>query len=197
MGLESATFIQDLVATNPLSSDPRSQGDDHLRLLKSVLKNSFPNINAEVVCTSAELNTLQGVTGSLVDQLNEKVDAGALAAYASLSQPQVFLKAQGCTPVALGSVSGSITLDLSLSNVLRFTVAAEVTEVLLSNAVNGKPYVIKIINTSGLPVNLGSLFSAASGVHPNVSLQGTHFLDCIFTDGSMVILREALQVEAL
>ena len=43
MGLESATFISDLVTTNPPGNDLRSQGDDHLRLLKAVLKATFPN----------------------------------------------------------------------------------------------------------------------------------------------------------
>ena len=33
MGLETATYISQLVATNPTSSDPVSQGDDHLRLI--------------------------------------------------------------------------------------------------------------------------------------------------------------------
>lgn len=43
MSLESATFIQSLVSTNPVASDAVSQGDDHIRLLKSVLKATFPN----------------------------------------------------------------------------------------------------------------------------------------------------------
>lgn len=43
MGLEAGSFINDLVVTNPIGgTDPRSQGDDHLRLIKTVLKNSFP-----------------------------------------------------------------------------------------------------------------------------------------------------------
>ena len=41
MGLESATFISDLVPTNPTGLDPRSEGDDHLRLIKEVLQNTF------------------------------------------------------------------------------------------------------------------------------------------------------------
>jgi microcystin-dependent protein len=41
VGLESATFVQGLDATNPLSTDKKTQGDDHLRLIKSVLKNTF------------------------------------------------------------------------------------------------------------------------------------------------------------
>ncbi len=44
MGLETGTFIDDLVTTNPLgASDEVKQGDDHLRLIKSVLKTTFPN----------------------------------------------------------------------------------------------------------------------------------------------------------
>jgi hypothetical protein len=43
MGVETATYVADLQAANPGSSDLRSQGDDHLRLLKSVLQNTFPN----------------------------------------------------------------------------------------------------------------------------------------------------------
>lgn len=42
MGLETGTFISDLVVTNPPTSDLVSQGDDHLRLIKNVLKNTFP-----------------------------------------------------------------------------------------------------------------------------------------------------------
>lgn len=42
MSIESATYIADLQSTNPPSSDPRSQGDDHLRLIKAVLQNQFP-----------------------------------------------------------------------------------------------------------------------------------------------------------
>jgi hypothetical protein len=43
MSLETYTGnISDLVATNPTGTDPRSQGDDHLRGIKYTLKQSFP-----------------------------------------------------------------------------------------------------------------------------------------------------------
>lgn len=38
MGLETGTKLADLNASWPLGSDPRSEGDDHLRLVKSVLQ---------------------------------------------------------------------------------------------------------------------------------------------------------------
>jgi len=47
MALETATYVSDLVTTNPIgATDKRSQGDDHLRLLKSVLKATFPIASA-------------------------------------------------------------------------------------------------------------------------------------------------------
>jgi hypothetical protein len=45
MGLEAATYIADLVTTNPPGTDKKNQGDDHIRLIKTVLKNTFPNAN--------------------------------------------------------------------------------------------------------------------------------------------------------
>jgi microcystin-dependent protein len=42
MGLESATYIADLVDTNPAGSDLKSQGDNHIRMIKDVLQNTFP-----------------------------------------------------------------------------------------------------------------------------------------------------------
>lgn len=48
MGLESATYISGLNTSNPASGDAVSFGDDHLRLLKSVLKATLPNANAAI-----------------------------------------------------------------------------------------------------------------------------------------------------
>jgi hypothetical protein len=61
MALETATYISQLTATNPTASDPVSQGDDHLRLIKSVLQAQFTTLGAAAVTTTAaELNLLDG-----------------------------------------------------------------------------------------------------------------------------------------
>lgn len=44
MPLETGTYIGDLTATNPTSSDAVGQGDDHLRLIKTTLQNTLPNM---------------------------------------------------------------------------------------------------------------------------------------------------------
>lgn len=62
MALETGTFISDLVATNPPSNDPKSEGDNHIRLIKSTVKNTFPNVNGAVTASPGELNILDGAT---------------------------------------------------------------------------------------------------------------------------------------
>lgn len=48
MGLEAATYVSDLVATNPVAGDNVAEGDDHLRLLKAVLQATFPVATAPI-----------------------------------------------------------------------------------------------------------------------------------------------------
>jgi hypothetical protein len=43
MPIEVATYLSSLNSSNPAGSDAKSQGDDHIRLLKAVLKSTFPN----------------------------------------------------------------------------------------------------------------------------------------------------------
>jgi hypothetical protein len=48
MAVEPGNYIDDLVITNPLSSDLVSEGDDQLRLIKKVVKQSFPSVDTAV-----------------------------------------------------------------------------------------------------------------------------------------------------
>ena len=66
MAIESASFISDLNSSNPPGSDPVGQADDHIRLLKSVLKSTFPNLTGAVTATQAQLNGALVPTGSIL-----------------------------------------------------------------------------------------------------------------------------------
>lgn len=72
MGLETGTYISDLNSANPTSSDPKSQGDDHIRLIKSTVKASFTGVTGAVTATHTELNYMVGVTSAVQTQINAK-----------------------------------------------------------------------------------------------------------------------------
>ena len=67
MALESGTYINSLNASNPASTDGLAQADDHIRLLKSTIKASLPNITGAITATHTELNKLDGVTASTTE----------------------------------------------------------------------------------------------------------------------------------
>jgi len=69
MGLESATYIEGLVASNPEGDDPKSQGDDHIRLIKSALQASFPD-------TTGPWNTTSKITAGPATESGDLMQLG-------------------------------------------------------------------------------------------------------------------------
>lgn len=54
MPIETASYISDLQPSNPAGSDPVADGDNHIRLIKSVLKNTFGDITGKFPLTAAQ-----------------------------------------------------------------------------------------------------------------------------------------------
>ncbi len=109
MGLETLTgsvYINALVATNPIgASDPKSQGDDHIRGIKNVLLNTFPNITGAVNATQTELNLLDGVTALIDNPLTTRGDIiyrnATVAARLAIGTAAYTLGSDGTDPVWL------------------------------------------------------------------------------------------------
>lgn len=82
-GLETVTHISDLNASWPLGSDLASTSDDHIRNIKTALKNDFPNVNGAVNPTPTQFNQLTSNTftsGLTVSTGNISVSAGSATA---------------------------------------------------------------------------------------------------------------------
>ena len=56
MALDNAQFISELSITDPPGSDEVSEGDDQIRTVKRATQQSFPNVDAQVTLTAAQLN---------------------------------------------------------------------------------------------------------------------------------------------
>lgn len=106
MALESGTYINSLNAVNPAATDGIAQADDHMRLIKSTVKASFPGVTGAVSSTHTELNALDGFTGTVAD-LNYAKD----------------LRATGVTVAELDNLDGftGAVADLNYAKDLRAT----------------------------------------------------------------------------
>lgn len=140
MGLESATFINGLVESNPTSSDNANQGDNHLRLIKSTLKATFPNITGAVTVTQADINAgpaalanrlrvdtnAQGLTSA--QQLNARTNLGLVNTdnLAEGTTNQYFTQARARNAI---SAAGDITYNPTTGVISFSAAAAPVTSV--------------------------------------------------------------------
>lgn len=79
MTIESVTYIDDLDVNYPEADDPKSEGDDHIRNIKTAIKSTFPNVTGAVTPTHTELNYVDGVTSSIQTQINTAMANGVSA----------------------------------------------------------------------------------------------------------------------
>lgn len=105
MALETATTIDQLVVTNPAATDGLAQADDHLRLIKAALQNTFPNIAGIVQANHSELSVLDG---------------GAAATSTTLvNGDQIIINDNGImVQVALSDVLTYLTTNLAITSAM-------------------------------------------------------------------------------
>ena len=158
MALEDLTgtkYIDDLVATNPAAGDNVSEGDDHIRGIKNVLKTTFPSIDGAITATDTELNYVDGVTSNVQTQLNAKfATAGGTLTGA----------AQGSTDTDTTN-TGSVTLDFSTNQNFVLTLTGNVTLANPTTETVGQSGFITFIqdSTGSRTVSLGTDFETAGG----------------------------------
>ena len=108
MGVESATYISQLVDTNPLGSDPISEGDQQIRLVKSVLQSQFTTLGAAAVTTTAgELNILDGVTATYAE-----LNYSDITTLGTSEDSKVLTQSAGGA-IVLGATAGDQTVDIA------------------------------------------------------------------------------------
>lgn len=183
MGLEDqANFIADLDEANPLSTDLRRQGDDHLRLIKRVLKNTFPNMSAQTLVGPTELDYVQNVTSDIQEQLDAKLEEATLdlSSYAKFDVAQTFTKNQKIAIKDHGIVGGtgaSLIIDCDLSDTHKITIGGSLV-MSFSNLSNGQNITLKLVhqangNTAG--IILPSQLHFAYGADPVLSNQNGQY----------------------
>ena len=176
MSVETATYISDLNATLPAASDPKAEGDDHIRLLKSTVKTTFPNVTGAVTTTHTQLNYVSGVTSAIQTQINAKaptasptftgtvtIPAGAsISGYAPLASP-----ALTGTPTAPTASPGTSTNQLATC---QFVVSQAFSTALPSQTGNSG----KFLTTDGSAASWGNAVSSVGMSVPSfLSVSGS------------------------
>jgi hypothetical protein len=153
--LETATYISDLVSTNPAVADASNQGDDHIRLIKAAIKASFPNVNGAVNMTPAQLNSIP-----------------SLSAPGSVHVTPANPTGNASGTLLMMGLGSSCVITPNRSGKVLFIISGNVQN---ANAVDGWTYQIRYGN-GGAPSNGGPLAgTAVSALAPNVAPSSVPF----------------------
>jgi len=181
MALESTTYIDGLVSTNPTGTDARSQGDDHIRLVKSSVKATFPSLTGAVTSTQVELNLLDGVTATTAEiNYLDIPTLGTAEASKAVTSDAVGttknLKTQKQTEIvnAIGTVSTATAINFTLGNVVTAVIASGGSFTITNAPTSGVYGKFKLILTNGGAAS--SIFPAtvkwAGGTTPTFTTSG-------------------------
>lgn len=125
MSLESGTFVQDLQQTNPPGTDKKKQGDDHLRLIKTVLKNNFPNATRAQYFARARAVTASG--GIAATDMAATIAADATGGAISLSLPTLAAGDDGWVVTVIKSdvSANTVTMTGTVNGVANFVLTRQ------------------------------------------------------------------------
>jgi hypothetical protein len=111
MALESATYINSLNSSNPVATDPLSQADEHIRLLKSTIKATWPNITGAVAATQADLDTKSAITSNgSTPSLTAGITGGEVKTLIGVVEPAI--STDGATPALTSGITAAEVRNL-------------------------------------------------------------------------------------
>jgi hypothetical protein len=114
MALETGTYINDLVASNPPGSDSKATADDHLRLIKTCVRNSLPGLAGPV-------NRVTGRGSAYTLLATDNLSVSSCTGTFTLSLTAAATLGNGFTCWVLNMGSGVITIDPNGSEVINGT----------------------------------------------------------------------------
>lgn len=123
MTVETGTYINSLNAQFPPETDALSEIDEHLKIIKSTIKNTFPNVDAAVTATPTELNKKTAIVSDGTNAtFNTNITAAKIKTLVGISEPAITSGTD-----SNGDVVPSLATDISAAEVRTLIGASDVT----------------------------------------------------------------------
>ena len=212
MATEDASYISELNAAYPADGDPVGEGGGtttgtgstrgHLNMIKYALKTQFSGLSGTTAVTAseAELNVLDGIPAGLTSTELGYVDGVSSSIQTQMDTKGVGDAVKSADAAWTGSQratyvtddDGSYDLDAGQNFVTTPSGTTTITFTtggsdMSSASSNGQSGFIKLINSGGETISLGTAANGADGMGTTLSTTGTYLLS-YFSDGTDVWL---------
>ena len=183
MGIESASYISELDDTNPVVGDPVGEGDDHLRLIKTVLQTQFSGLSGTTAVTTSEAELNYNDITTLGTAEASKVvttDGSSVTNFADKVVQRPEIKDYAESVNAIGATGGGTQdIDLTAGNVVSATVDTSENTFTFSNpSPTGKSCSFTLVLTNGgsQTVNWPGTVDWAAARAPTLTASGVDVL---------------------
>jgi microcystin-dependent protein len=162
MTVESATYISDLSSALPDGADSKSEGDNHLRLVKAVLKATLPGMAGRIWRTQTKSGAYTGV-------LNDNMSLLRFTASATLTLTAAATLGGGWFTIVVAD-GGDVTIDgdgtekINAANTL--VVSDGHMAILVCSEVAGDEFYCAILPLGQAGAPVGSILSFAGSTAP-------------------------------
>jgi hypothetical protein len=156
VALETASYVANLVTSNPDGGDQRSTADDHLRLIKAVLVRTFPKIDSAVSLSAAQVHYLNDLSASVQLQINQLRDGTATANNA--------INSRYATSASNAVIAATATLALTANSASFATLAGTAAVATLAITANSASFATfaGTATTAGTATNATNATTAAT-----------------------------------
>jgi len=175
MTVETGNTISNLKPGWPLKSDPKSQGDDHIRVIKRILQTQFPDgvdgdgFKIPITATSRQINWLSEVNSDIqtqLDNLSDAIGESGLSGAITYNSQRIVINT-----AAIGNTSSGLTKAVNTN-----TAAIGNTSSGLTKAVNANTEALVEIDEIDLlsletqvGYNTGDIATLNSGPHLHIA----------------------------
>lgn len=164
MTIESSTYIGDWVAANPASTDPKSEGDDHIRKIKLDIQATFPGLIGRFRRTQSKSSAYTAV-------LNDNTSILVTSSTWTLSLTAAATLGNGWEIMVYNNGAGTITVDPNSSETINgATTLAIATNTYVWIACNGSSFF-----AAGSPTNSVNLVT--TDTTQTITAEKTHNAD--------------------
>ena len=178
MTVETGSYISALNSALPANTDPKSEGDDHLRFVKAKILETFANVTNAVSATHTEMNYLVGVTSALAG-----VNQTATLTNKTLTSPAIN------TPVITGTKETKVAMaanevDLAAGNYFTKTISGNVTLTTTTEPASGtvSAFYLELTNGGAHTITWWSGVDWEGGSAPSLTASGKDILGFISHD---------------
>lgn len=197
MGLETGSFVADLVLSNPVAGDGAGQGDDHIRLIKTCVQSTFPGMGGAAWRVTS-VNA--GFSVSAASNMSVFLGTNSLSTTVTMSLPAVATAGNGYMLGVAALPGATMLIDPSGAELIEgastFQLGDQNAALLFCDGSQWLAMAFPLLVNGQLTIHGGMITSATAVFLNSLRAESAFFVGSTSTLSGTVALKSLLDVQS-